>query len=84
MVVEKIISRFAVLITAAFAFIVSLAWNDAIQAMFRGPCGQSNSGVFCKISEWGIWVYAIVITIIALVVTYFLSQYIDNKSTCCS
>ena len=75
---ETILNRFVLVITAAFAFTVSLAWNDVILSLFKGPCGAPDAGVLCMVSEWGIWVYAIVLTVIAVVVSYFLFKLVDK------
>lgn len=87
---ESILNRFVLVITAAFAFVVSLAWNDVILSLFKGPCGAPDAGALCMVSEWGIWVYAIVLTIIAVVITYFLFKLVDkeddkdgDKHCCC-
>ncbi len=61
-VLEKLIA----LITAAFGLIAALAWNDAIKALFKGPCGAEDAGSLCMISSGGPWIYAIIVTIIAV------------------
>ncbi|MDH7486951.1 MAG: DUF5654 family protein [Anaerolineae bacterium] len=60
---NAVLDKMAELITAAFGLIAALAWNDAISAWVK---------------SWGIgggpWVYAIVITIIAVLVTIWVGR----------
>lgn len=63
-VMEKLIA----LITAAFGLVAALAWNDAIKALFVGPCGVEGAGALCAVSTGGPWVYAFIVTIIAVAV----------------
>jgi len=69
-VLEKLIA----LVVAAFGLVAALAWNDAIKAMFKGPCGSEGAGVLCSLSAGGPWVYAIIVTIIAVWVTIRLGK----------
>ena len=55
------------LITAAFGLIAALAWNTAIQEIFRLIFGD-QSGV------WAMIFYAVVVTIIAVVVTIMIGR----------
>jgi hypothetical protein len=71
---SKVIEKLAVLITAAFGLVAALAWNDAIRALFVGPCGSEGAGVLCKISSGGPWVYAIIVTIIAVIFTIWIAK----------
>ena len=55
-VMEKLIA----LVTAAFGLVAALAWNDAIKALFKGPCkilGIANpeAGALCHLSSGGPW-----------------------------
>ena len=69
-VLEKVIA----LVTAAFGLVAALAWNDAIKALFKGPCGAEDAGVLCAVSAGGPWVYAVIVTIIAVWVTIRLGK----------
>jgi hypothetical protein len=55
---NEVLEKIAELITAAFGLIAALAWNEAISEMVK---------------SWGIgggaWVYAIIVTILAVMVT---------------
>ena len=59
---KKVIEKLAALITAAFGLVAALAWNDTIKAIFKQVFGTSE-GV------WSMLVYAVVVTIIAVLVT---------------
>ena len=59
---KKVIEKLAALITAAFGLVAALAWNDTIKAIFKQVFGTSE-GV------WSMLIYAMVVTIIAVVVT---------------
>lgn len=56
------------LITTAFAFVAGLAWNDAIQALIEQFVGAGSA-----LSS--LFTYAIVVTIIAVVVTVLLARF---------
>ena len=60
----KTITQF---ITAAFAFVAALAWNNAIQGLINRFI-ESGSGLRSMIY------YAIIVTAVAVVVTYFLGK----------
>ena len=64
---KEVIEKIAALITAAFGLIAALAWNTAIQEIFRIIFGE-QSGVLAMIF------YAVVVTIIAIVVTILVGR----------
>ena len=55
------------LITTAFAFVAGLAWNDAIQKLIETYVGGGSA-----LSS--LFTYAIVVTIIAVIVTVLLAR----------
>jgi len=60
----KTITQF---VTAAFAFVAALAWNNAIQGLinrFIAPGSGLRSMIY----------YAIIVTVLAVVVTYILGK----------
>lgn len=75
---SDITEKFAALITAAFGLIAALAWNDAIKALFVGPCGTEGAGVLCKLSAGGPWVYAIIVTILAVIATIWIAKVAEK------
>ena len=58
----EVIKSLAALITAAFGLIAALAWNTAIQEIFRVFFGE-QSGILAFI------MYAVIVTIIAVIAT---------------
>ena len=56
------------LITTAFAFVAGLAWNDAIQKLIEEFVGTGSA-----VSS--LFTYAIIVTIIAVIVTVLLARF---------
>lgn len=56
------------LITTAFAFVAGLAWNDAIQKLIEQLVGTGDA-----LSS--LFTYAIIVTIIAVLVTVLLARF---------
>ena len=71
---KDVIEKLAALLTAAFGFVAALAWNDAIKALFVGPCGSEGAGALCALSSGGPWVYAIFVTILAVFATIWIGK----------
>lgn len=71
---KEFVDKFAALITAAFGLVAALAWNDAIKALFVGPCGAEGAGIFCKFASGGPWVYAIFVTLLAILFTFWIGR----------
>ena len=71
---KEFADKFAALITAAFGLVAALAWNDAIKALFVGPCGAENAGALCAFSGGGPWVYAIFVTVLAVLFTFWIGK----------
>ena len=55
------------LITTAFAFVAGLAWNDAIQKLIESVIGTGDALP-------SLFIYAIVVTIVAVIVTVILAR----------
>jgi uncharacterized membrane protein YidH (DUF202 family) len=70
---KEVIEKIAALITAAFGLVAALAWNTAIQEIFRLIFGE-QSGI------WAMLAYAVIVTIIAIVVTIWIGR-VAEKST---
>ncbi len=60
------------LITTAFGLVAALAWNGAIQAIFREVFGTAE-GVISMI------VYAVVVTVIAVVATLWIAKLAQKE-----
>ncbi|MBU2634133.1 MAG: hypothetical protein KJ674_02725 [Nanoarchaeota archaeon] len=59
---KDVIEKIAALITAAFGLIAALAWNGAIQSIFKSVFGTADS-------IGAMLTYAVVVTIIAVFAT---------------
>ncbi len=66
-----VIENMTALASAGLGLVAALAWNDAIQGLFRELFG-SASGLIAK------FVYAVVITMIVVFVTVKLSRAADR------
>ncbi|MFL6480690.1 MAG: DUF5654 family protein [Nitrososphaera sp.] len=64
---KEVIEKIAALITAAFGLVAALAWNSAIQEIFRLVFGN-QSGV------WAMIFYAVVVTVIAVIATILIGR----------
>jgi len=63
----EVTDKLAALITAAFGLVAALAWNGAILAIFKAVFGTTETIV-------GMLVYAILVTIIAVVATIWIGR----------
>ena len=70
---KEVIEKIAALITAAFGLIAALAWNEAITELFRLVFGD-QSGI------WALLFYAVVVTIIAVVVTIWIGRVAEKQT----
>lgn len=62
-----VIKTIITLVTTAFGLVAGLAWNDAIQKLIESVMGAGDA-------LSGLFIYAIVVTIIAVVVTILLAR----------
>ncbi len=76
----EVIEKISALMIAAFGLVAALAWNDAIRALFVGPCGVEDAGALCAVAAGGPWVYAIIITIIAVAATIWIGKVVDRAN----
>lgn len=67
MVAKTVMKTIITLVTTAFGLVAGLAWNDAIQKLIESvfDAGSALSGLF---------IYAILVTIIAVIVTVLLAR----------
>lgn len=65
---KDIVEKLETLITAAFGLVAALAWNEAIQSLFR------EGGPLFFLAAGGKWVYAIVVTILAVLLTMWIGR----------
>lgn len=67
----EIVEKMSSLITAAFGLVAALAWNGAIQAIFKKFFGSSD-GITSMLS------YAVIVTIIAVLTTIWIARLADK------
>ena len=65
------LDKIAALITAAFGLVAALAWNDAIKAIFKEIFGTADA-------IGPMLIYAIVVTIAAVVLTIIVARAVAN------
>jgi len=68
---KEVFNKLATLSTAAFGLVAALAWNEAIQTIFKkffGARGQITSMVL----------YAVFVTLIAVMVTIWIGRVADK------
>ena len=63
----EILEKMSALLTAAFGLVAALAWNGAIRAIFEKLFGTADQ-------IWAMLVYAVVVTIIAVLVTVWVAR----------
>ena len=68
---DEVLTQIAALLTAAFGLVAALAWNGAIQALFKQVFGTAES-LNAQL------VYAIIVTIIALLVTIWIARAVAH------
>ena len=66
-----VVDKMSALITAAFGLVAALAWNEAIKAIFKEIFGSADSVV-------PMLTYAIVVTIIAVILTILVARSLAN------
>ncbi|HDP73763.1 MAG TPA: hypothetical protein ENN46_02275 [Candidatus Woesearchaeota archaeon] len=76
---SQVVEKLAALITAAFGLVAALAWNDAIRSLFAGPCGAEGAGPLCALSGGGPWVYAVLVTILAVIATIWIAKVAEKQ-----
>jgi cellobiose-specific phosphotransferase system component IIC len=63
----EVIEKVAALVTAAFGLVAALAWNGAIQELFKLIFGEQSTLV-------AMFVYAVVVTIIAVIAVVLIGR----------
>ena len=64
---KEVLEKLAALITAAFGLIAALAWNGAVQEMFKEFYGDAST-------LSGMIAYAVIVTIIAVIATVWIGK----------
>jgi len=65
---KEVIEKLETLLTAAFGLVAALAWNGAIASLF------AEGGALSFLAGGGPWIYAILVTVIAVVVTMWVAR----------
>ena len=68
---QEMLDKFSALITAAFGLVAALAWNEAIKALFAEVFPEQGSLM-------PLLMYAIVVTILAVVFTFIVARAISK------
>ena len=69
---KNVIEKLSALMIAAFGLVAALAWNGAIQTIFKRIFGEADSII-------AMLYYAIIVTIIAVIVTIWVGK-IEQKA----
>jgi len=69
---KEVLEKISALVTAAFGLVAALAWNGAIQAIFKQAFGDSGT-------IGAMIVYAVVVTVIAVLVTIWIGKISSKK-----
>lgn len=69
---KEIIEKISSLAVAAFGLVAALAWNGAIQAIFKQVFGTAE-GIGPMLT------YAVVVTVIAVIVTIWIAKVAGKK-----
>jgi uncharacterized membrane protein YidH (DUF202 family) len=64
---NEIVEKLVVLVTSAFGLVAALAWNDTIKLIITSIAGKPDS-------IWGSVIYALLVTVLAVVVTVYVSR----------
>jgi TRAP-type C4-dicarboxylate transport system permease small subunit len=64
---EEVLDKIAALMTAAFGLVAALAWNGAIQELFKQVFGTAEN-LSAQL------MYAIIVTIIAVIATIMIAR----------
>ena len=73
---NELLKQMVALSAAGFGLVAALAWNEAIQAFVQEYIDQYvsvGSGIVSR------FIYAVVITVIAVLITYQLTKLIDEE-----
>jgi hypothetical protein len=69
---REVLEKLSELMTAAFGLVAALAWNDAIKSLFM------EGGPLYFVTPHGIWIYALLVTVIAVFATIWIGRVIER------
>lgn len=68
---SEVLTQIAALVTVAFGLVAALAWNGAIQAIFKAVFGTTDTIT-------GQLIYAVIITIVAVIATILIARSVAS------
>ncbi|MCR4311001.1 MAG: DUF5654 family protein [Candidatus Taylorbacteria bacterium] len=68
---KEIVEKLSILITSAFGLVAALAWNSAIQQIFKHLFGEASSIP-------AMLAYALVVTVIAVIATVWVGKVLEK------
>ena len=68
---REIVQKMSELATAGFGLVAALAWNDAIQSLFREIFGTQSA-------IWAKFAYAVLISVLVVLVTFKLGNVLNK------
>ena len=68
----QLLETLAALITAAFGLVAALAWNDTIKGLISMAIPSQDGTV------WGNLIYAIIVTVVAVIATLLVAKSIGK------
>lgn len=71
----EIIDKISTLMISAFGLVAALAWNDAITSLFK------EGGPLHFMSAYGPFAYAIIVTILVVVLTIWIIKFTEKSKT---
>lgn len=69
---SEVLEKMSQLITAAFAFVAALAWNNAVLAIFTEVFGTAE-GIASLLT------YAVVVTVVAVLATIWIGRAVQRS-----
>lgn len=64
----EVLDKMSSLLTASFGVVAALSWNEAISSLFK------EEGLLYFLATYGVWVYAILVTLLAVVMTVWIGR----------
>jgi len=71
---KEVIEKISALIVTAFGLVAALAWNEAIKSLFQ------EGGLLYFLADGGPWVYAVLVTIFAVIMTIWIGKVAQKNS----
>ncbi|HLC66505.1 MAG TPA: DUF5654 family protein, partial [Candidatus Nanoarchaeia archaeon] len=65
---KEVVEKLTTFSTAAFGLVAALAWNSAVQAVFKQYFGSPEGGIFPAVA------YALSVTLLAVLITIWIGR----------